>query len=140
MDQYTPALRPDILVVDDYADALDVWAIMLGTAGFDVRTAATGPEALHQVKTRVPDLIVMDLLLPGLSGLDVARELRSHDDTRHVPLIAVTGCSSDAELALARQSGFASILRKPCEPPELVDEIRRLLLLKPGPKPAGVPG
>ena len=53
MNQYTPALRPDILVVDDYTDALDVWAIMLGTAGFDVRTAATGPQALHQVKTTV---------------------------------------------------------------------------------------
>lgn len=127
MSQYTPATRPDILVVDDYADALDVWAIMLGTAGFDVRTASTGLQALDAVKTRVPDLIVMDLLLPELSGLEVARELRRHDETRHVPLIAVTGCTHDAELSLARESGFSSILRKPCEPPALVDEIRRLL-------------
>jgi CheY-like chemotaxis protein len=127
MSQYTPAIRPDILVVDDYTDALDVWAIMLGTAGFDVRTASTGLEALEAVTARVPDLIVMDLLLPGLSGLDVAKELRSREATRHVPLIAVTGCSSDTELTLARESGFATILRKPCEPPALVDEIRRLL-------------
>ena len=139
MTQYTPALRPDILVVDDYTDALDVWAIMLETAGFDVRTAATGPLALDAVKAQVPDLIVMDLMLPGLSGLEVAKELRRHDATRHVPLIAVTGCSSESELRLARQSGFASIFRKPCEPPALVDEIRRLLV-QPGPKPAGVPG
>lgn len=127
MTQYNPGIRPDILVVDDYTDALDVWAIMLGTAGFDVRTAATGPEALDAVKARIPDLIVMDLLLPGVSGLDVAKLLQTHDATRHVPLIAVTGCSSESELALARQSGFASILRKPCEPPELINEIRRLL-------------
>ena len=127
MPQYTSDIRPDILVVDDYADALDVWAIMLGTAGFDVRTASTGQQALDAVKARVPDLIVMDLLLPGLSGFEVAKELRRHDRTRHVPLIAVTGCSNDSELSLARQSGFTSILRKPCEPPELVDEIRRLL-------------
>ena len=135
MTQYTPGLRPDILVVDDYTDALDVWAIMLGTAGFDVRTAATGPEALDEIRARVPDLIVMDLMLPGVSGLDIARALRSHDATRHVPLIAVTGCSSEAELAQARQSGFASILRKPCEPPALVDEIRRLLLATTSPQP-----
>jgi len=127
MSQYTAGIRPDILVVDDYTDALDVWTIMLGTAGFDVRTAATGPQALDAVHARVPDLIVMDLLLPGLSGLEVARELQRHDTTRHVPLIAVTGCSSDAELTVARQSGFASVLRKPCEPPALIDEIRRLL-------------
>src|SRR6187549_1102352 len=127
MSQYTPGIRPDILVVDDYVDALDVWAIMLKTAGFAVRTAATGPEALNAVKAQVPDLIVMDLILPGISGLDVAKELQSHDATRHVPLIAVTGCSSEAELALARQSGFTSILRKPCEPPNLIQEIRRLL-------------
>ena len=120
-------MRPDILVVDDYTDALDLWAVMLGTAGFDVRTASTGPEALEAVKARIPDLIVMDLLLPGLSGLDVAKELRRHPSTRHVPLIAVTGCSAESELALARQSGFASILNKPCEPPALVNEIRRLL-------------
>ena len=130
MNQYTPGIRPDILVVDDYVDALDVWAIMLGTAGFDVRTAASGPQALAAVKNQVPDLIVMDLLLPGLSGFEVARQLQSHDKTKHVPLIAVTGCSSESELALARQSGFASILRKPCEPPALVDEIRRLLLVQ----------
>ena len=69
----------------------------------------------------------MDLLLPGLSGVEVAKELRRHDNTRHVPLIAVTGCSNDTDLTLARESGFASVLRKPCEPPRLVDEIRRLL-------------
>jgi two-component system OmpR family response regulator len=127
MSQYTPAIRPDILVVDDYVDALDVWAIMLDTAGFEVRTASTGPQALEAVNMRVPDLIVMDLLLPGLSGFEVAKELRRHDKTRHVPLIAVTGCTTDTELSLARQSGFTSILRKPCEPPALVEEIRRLL-------------
>jgi CheY-like chemotaxis protein len=127
MPQYTLNTRPDILVVDDYVDSLDVWAIMLGAAGFDVRTAATGPEALDEVNARVPDLIVMDLLLPGMSGLEVAARLRRADRTSHVPLIAVTGCSSESELTLARASGFSAILKKPCEPPALVEEIRRLL-------------
>jgi CheY-like chemotaxis protein len=131
---YTPALRPDILVVDDYVDSLDVWSIVLGAAGFDVRTADTGPAALDQIKARVPDLIVMDLLLPGMSGMEVAAELRCAERTRHVPLIAVTGCSDESELTLARESGFTSILKKPCEPPLLVDEIRRLLA--PSPRPA----
>ena len=124
---YNPGARPDILVVDDYVDALEVWAVWLTTEGFDVRTASTGPEALEAVAVRVPDVIVMDLVLPGLSGLDVARELRRRDGTRHVPLIAVTGCTDEDDLAIARQLGFAAVLVKPCQPPVLVDEIRRLL-------------
>jgi CheY-like chemotaxis protein len=127
MSHYTPGARPDILVVDDYVDALEVWAIMLDAEGFNVRTAATGPDALAAVRARVPDLIVMDLVLPGLSGLDVARELRRQQETRKVPLIAVTGCTTDADRDRAHESGFSSVLVKPCPPPLLVDEIRKLL-------------
>ena len=116
-----------ILIVDDYADALDVWQRYLQAEGFHVLTAADGHQALAVATSERPDLIVMDLELPGLSGLDVARTLRAQHATRHIPLIAATGHSRTALLDLARQSGFDLVLVKPCDPTALVREIRRML-------------
>lgn len=116
-----------ILVVDDYADALDVWALFLRTAGFKVLTAANGTDALACAGSTIPDLIVMDLELPGMSGLEVARRLKEETSTQHIPLIAATGHSLAAEVEQARRSGFASVLVKPCDPDVVVREIRRLL-------------
>ena len=121
------ATLPTILVVDDYADALDVWRLYLGVEGFAVLTAADGHEALARATAEVPDLVVMDLKLPGLSGFDVARRLRGQPATRHIPLIAATGYSHIAHLDEARAIGFDAVILKPCDPALLVAEIRRLL-------------
>ena len=118
---------PTVLIVDDYPDALEVWEFYLRSEGFAVLTAANGHIALDQVTAGRPDLVVMDLELPGLSGYEVARRLRADDGTRDIPLIAATGCSHDAQLAEARAIGFDAILIKPCDPAELVQEIRRLI-------------
>jgi CheY-like chemotaxis protein len=135
---YTPASRPSILIVDDYADAREVLAIMLRAEGFDVITAETGPEALRTAVGSVPHLIVMDLKLPGMSGVEVAGALRAREDTARIPLMAVTGCSEEKELDVARAAGFQTVLVKPCMPSRLIEEIRRLLesaTAKPGPEP-----
>lgn len=124
---YTPRDRPSILIVDDYADAREVLSILLKNAGFDVITAATGPEALAAALAEIPSIVLMDLGLPGMSGTDVARQLRARGDMTDVRLVAVTGCSDPAELEIARMAGFDSILIKPCAPPMLIDEINRLL-------------
>src|SRR5690242_11862638 len=124
---YTSARQPSVLVVDDYADALDVWSAVLGAAGFVVFTAASGPEALNTAVSNQPSIIVLDLGLPGLSGIDVARALRSREETRLVPLVALTGCSDPEELKAAEAAGFNAFFTKPCVPAELVAEIHRLL-------------
>jgi two-component system cell cycle response regulator DivK len=116
-----------ILVVDDYLDALDVWEMYLRTEGFNVLTAADGHRALATATAALPDLIVMDLDLPGLSGIEIARDLRSRLATRHIPLIAATGHSDVAQLDRARQAGFDAVIMKPCDPSMLLVEIRRLL-------------
>ena len=116
-----------ILVVDDYPDVLDVWEIYLRAEGFRVLTAATGQQALATATADIPDLVVMDLDLPDVSGFEVARELRSRAATRHVPLIAATGYSDVVQQDKARQSGFDSVIVKPCDPGALVVEIHRLL-------------
>jgi DNA-binding response OmpR family regulator len=116
-----------ILIVDDYPDALDVWEIYLHAEGFRVLTAGTGREALASASAEIPDLVVLDLDLPDLSGFEVARELRSAVATKHIPLIAATGYSHVAQQDRALQSGFDSIIVKPCDPDALVVEIHRLL-------------
>lgn len=116
-----------ILIVDDYPDALDVWEIYLHAEGYRVLTAATGQQALAAASTEIPDLVVLDLDLPDLSGFEVARELRSRAATRHIPLIAATGYSHVVQQDKALQSGFDAIIVKPCDPDALVVEIQRLL-------------
>ena len=116
-----------VLIVDDYLDALDVWSIYLGTEGFRVLTASTGRQALSIATAELPDLVVLDLNLPNLSGFEVARELQSHAATRAIPLIAATGFSHAVQQDRARASGFDAVLVKPCNPDALVVEIHRLL-------------
>src|SRR5262245_49115690 len=77
-----------ILIVDDYPDALDVWAFYLRSIGYRVSTAVDGASAIQQAERLQPDLIVLDLELPRVSGFDVARRLRANADTKAIPLIA----------------------------------------------------
>ncbi len=122
---------PRVLIVDDYPDAIDVWELYLTSEGFEVLTAVNGQVALQTALDEKPDVLVMDLELPGLSGYEVARRLRAADATRDIPLIAATGCSHETQLAEARAIGFDTIFVKPCDPGELVHEIRRLIAARP---------
>ena len=116
-----------VLLVDDYPDALETWGLYLRTCGFDVITAVNGNEAVEAATAQKPDVIVMDLELPGISGFEAARRLRGMPETAAIPLIAATGYSHRSQLDEARQAGFDVILVKPCDPGELVAEIERRL-------------
>lgn len=122
-----PMLPATILIVDDYPDALDAWQLYLRAEGFTVLTAADGSAALLLATKRRPDLIVLDLELPGKSGAEVARVLRAQASTRDIPLIAFTGHSDSRHLEVARQAGFNAVVTKPCDPATLLGEIRRWL-------------
>jgi len=119
---------PHILIVDDYPDALDIWAIYLTSMGYRVSTAADGAGAIAQARRLLPDLIVLDLELPGISGFEAARQLRATPETQDIPLIAATGYSHVRQLDMARQAGFDRVVVKPCDPDMFVEEIERLLL------------
>jgi len=119
--------RQHILIVDDYPDALDIWALYLRSLGYRVSTASDGAAAIAQAESLLPDLIVLDLELPLVSGFDVARHLRANPDTSSIPLIAATGYSHSFQLDRARDAGFDQILIKPADPDALVEAIERLL-------------
>ena len=116
-----------LLIADDYADAVEVWAIYLESLGYRVTTAADGLSAVAKAEQLIPDLIVLDLEMPGLTGFEVARRLRANDETAGIPLIAATGYSHARQLDQARQCGFDAVVVKPCDPERLVQEIERLL-------------
>jgi CheY-like chemotaxis protein len=115
-----------ILIVDDYVDALDIWAIYMTAAGYRVSTAIDGASAIAKAHQLRPDLIVLDLELPGISGFEAARKLRGDPKTADIPLIAATGYSQMRQLDLAREVGFDAVVVKPCDPEKLLAEIERL--------------
>jgi len=119
-----------ILLVDDYPDALDMWGLYLRSLGYEVTTASDGRSAIDAALAQRPDVIIMDLELPVMSGFDAARQLRSDPRTAEVPLIAATGYSHAKQLDQAREAGFDAIVVKPCEPSTLAGEIERLLAAK----------
>ena len=127
------AMTSTILLVDDYPDAVDVLALYLRGEGFEVLTANDGAHALTEALRGRPHLIVMDLEMPVLSGYEVAARLRQQEETRDIPLIAATGHSHARQLEGAVKAGFDAVIVKPCDPDELVKQIRRLLELRHNP-------
>jgi two-component system phosphate regulon response regulator PhoB len=116
-----------LLLVDDYPDALELLALLLEQSGYAVDTARTGADALAQAFRQTPHLAILDVQLPDMTGLDVAREFRRRRETSAMPLIALTGRSSPQDTEEALQAGIDLVFVKPCEPAELLAAIRRML-------------
>ncbi len=118
---------PLILVVDDYQDAREMYAEYLQFSGFRVAEAKNGNEAVEQAFALKPDLILMDLSLPGIDGWEATRRLKADDATRHIPIVALTGHALAGASEGARRAGCDSFVTKPCLPDDLVVEVRRML-------------
>lgn len=113
----------EILVVDDEPRIAEICRDYLKRAGFDVLTAANGPDALMLARTRRPDLIVLDLGLPGLDGLDVARRVREQSN---VPIIMLTARVEEHDKLAGLELGADDYLTKPFSPRELVARVRSI--------------
>jgi len=119
--------QPLILVVDDYQDAREMYAEYLQFSGFRVAEAKNGNEAVEQAFALKPDLILMDLSLPGMDGWEATRRLKADDRTRHIPIVALTGHALAGASEGAKKAGCDSFVTKPCLPDDLVVEVRRML-------------
>ncbi len=117
-----------VLVVEDDADIADVLRRSLRNEGYEVRTSADGNEALDVAAGFVPDLVVLDLGLPGLDGLEVCRRLRSDGD---VPILMLTARAETTDRVTGLDSGADDYLVKPFERKELLARIRALLRRRP---------
>jgi DNA-binding response OmpR family regulator len=120
-----------ILIVDDDADTRLALAEYLELQGFKTLTAANGHEAIALALARHPRAIVLDLVMPGISGLEVLQLLKGGPATQRIPILCLTGVTGrQRELT---EAGAVDYMLKPVEPPELVRKLRRLIARTPPP-------
>ena len=116
-----------VLVVDDEPDAVELVAFNLKNAGFDVITAEDGEVALTKARTFSPDLIVLDVMLPAVDGLEVCKILRRDPATAELPIIMLTAKAGEIDRVLGLELGADDYVTKPFSPRELVLRIKNLL-------------
>ncbi len=129
-------MRKKILIVDDNSELLELLRLGLKEAGFTVATAANGFEALQKARSLAPDLIVLDLVLPELDGFAVCEALKKEPETATIPIIVLTGLSSEFTRYAGFEAGADEFVTKPVTPDQLVSKIKgRLAQLSDPPAP-----
>jgi two-component system, cell cycle response regulator DivK len=125
----TPRARdPDLLlVVDDYPPARELYVRLFRSAGYRVEEAASGEEAIEKSLRLRPNLILMDLILPGMDGLQVIRHLKADERTKARPTVVITGAPRDDRARGAHEAGCDAYLVKPVLPEALLRVVRDLL-------------
>jgi len=130
------SMKGRILVVEDEVDILDMVSYNLEKAGYQVQIAVDGEAALTQIREKLPDLIVLDLMLPGMDGLEVCRLLKQDKGTRDVPILMLTARAEEVDRIVGLELGAEDYVVKPFSPRELVLRIHAILRrLKNGKKP-----
>ncbi len=118
---------PQVLIVDDERDLVRLLEFNLQQAGFETAAAYTGVEALEKVRQRVPDLLVLDLMLPDIPGTEVCRQIKASPRTRHVPVLMLTARTDEVDRVVGFEVGADDFVTKPFSVRELVLRIRAIL-------------
>lgn len=116
-----------ILIVDDEPDLVDVLSLLFSTLGYTVETATDGRSALEAVERERPDLVLMDIMMPRMSGLEALAALKGEAATRDIPVVMVTARAYESERQGGLEAGADAYVAKPFENRELVALVRRLL-------------
>lgn len=116
-----------ILVVDDERDIVDLISYNLGKEGFTILKAYDGHEALRLAKVKSPGLIILDLMLPGIQGMEVCRSIRGSAETRNIPIIMLTAKSDEVDKVLGLEMGADDYVTKPFSVKELIARVRSVL-------------
>lgn len=124
-----------ILVIDDEKDLIELIRYNLEKEGFEVKGAADGENGLAMARQKTPDLILLDLMLPGIDGLEVCRALRSEARTSRIPIIMLTARGTEPDRVVGLELGADDYVTKPFSPRELVARIRALLRRASSPQP-----
>ena len=119
--------QPTILLVEDFDDTRLMTRLWLTKKGYRVIEAEDGKEAVELAQRERPDLILMDMMMPGLSGLDATRQIREHQSLRNTPIVAVSAYGADEYRAKALDAGCTEYVSTPFEPQALGNLIERLL-------------
>ncbi len=126
----SPGSPAHILLVDDEPTNVHLLEVMLAPEGYHLETAATGDEALAAIARRPPDLVLLDVMMPGKDGYQVATSIKANPATRNIPVIVVTALDDQASRVHGRQAGAEDFITKPVDRAELLLRVRNLLRLK----------
>jgi two-component system cell cycle response regulator DivK len=119
--------RRTVLVVDDHEDNRRILRDLLQSAGYEIVEATTGEDAVATAEARVPDLILMDIQLPGIDGYEATRRIKANDALRRIPLIVVTSYALSGDDAKAFAAGADAYVAKPFSPRAMLAKIREHL-------------
>ena len=120
-------MKPKVLIVEDEPDAVDLLLFNLKNAGFDVSTAMDGAEALKKARLVTPNLIILDIMLPEVDGLEVCKILRRDPVTAGIPIIMLTAKAAEIDRIVGLELGADDYLTKPFSPRELLLRVKKLL-------------
>jgi two-component system cell cycle response regulator DivK len=116
-----------VLLVDDEPDQIDMYRFSLEIAGFRVAPAYRGSEAIQRAGQLQPDVIVLDVRLPDMTGWDVCKQLKADRLTAHIPIVILTAAASPTAGQRSLSAGCAAFLLKPCFPETLIETLRELI-------------
>ena len=119
--------RQSVLVVEDEEDIMEVIRFNLEKEGYEVNQALSGEKALQVIENNLPSLILLDLMLPGINGLDLCRIFKQNDRTKAIPVIMLTAKSEDADIVAGLEMGAEDYITKPFSPRVLVARVRTIL-------------
>jgi two-component system sensor histidine kinase/response regulator len=119
----------DILLVDDTPNNIHLISSVLSEYGYKIRVATNGLRALKAVKAKVPDLILLDILMPGMSGFEVCSALKSKNETQDIPILFISALKNEAEKTAAFSEGGVGYISKPVNEKELISNIKTQLEL-----------
>lgn len=116
-----------ILLVEDEKNIVLGVTICLRSAGLEVEVAEDGAEALKKINESKPDLVLLDLVMPKLNGLDVLKNMKENEETRHIPVIVLSARAQEEDIVKARELGAVDYMAKPFRPAELLAVIEKVL-------------
>jgi CheY-like chemotaxis protein len=119
--------QPTILIADDEEDIKDVLSLYLEASGFEVITAFDGLDAMERAKEAVPDLILMDVMMPVIDGIEVTRQLKENDSTKNIPIILLSAAAQSEMVEKGLNSGAIDYISKPFEPEQVKNAIQQVL-------------
>src|SRR5262249_46801769 len=116
--------KPRVLIVDDVTKNLQVVGTMLRNAGFEIMPTTSGAQALERVHAKLPDLILLDLMMPEMDGIEVCRRLKADPTSEPIPVIFLTASNEMEHLVQGFEVGAVDYITKPFNPPELLARAR----------------
>jgi two-component system cell cycle response regulator DivK len=125
-------MKKRILAIEDHAENRRILGYLLASAGFEMIEAVTGEEGVAAAEKERPDLIIMDIQLPGLDGYEATRRIKANPALRHIPIIVVTSYALSGDDVKAFEAGCDAYVTKPFVPRELLAKIRTYLAQQPG--------